>query len=544
MKTKTVFSAVTGLGILLLTFSACRKNHGTENTGSLLPSDSIVTSKGFVGLVIDTRPMAKKGYKPAKAQVNFTGNFAAFSKEVIIHPLTNIGTLAIAADNLTAAQLSQLANGVSVNIKISDNNGTQLTEYNGNADIDASNKPLTLTTQQPKIFPELGIKAGVPYYIQAITDEVNAKNKLLTLVGAGGTSSAFDGIINLYDYNYINSNNVLDRAKYYFHPLGGNQYNISVKSATLNNNNANYLKVDNTSGMLRPAIHFGANPGNDDNFIFELGWDENGRIKIKPVNYAPLSFQVTNNSTVPVTVAVNVSNSADTYLPFRIVAANVQWNVADRGTEYNAPIAPAAVLEFAYKSTLENCSPATLTQTVGSNKSETKSFKIGTEESLQLFTSHTASVSVTTGVEAGFNLFGADATASVSTTVGYAYTTSVTATTTNTWEQTIENTVAVSVEREIQVPPFTALEVYDAIQTINDVKMPFVQKIRVQGSYDGMGSNLSGNEIVSQLLANQFDGVITAVGNDYADITIKGTATIGKYFVAKTRSGELKGRCN
>lgn len=541
MKKNICLALATGICLLLI-FGACRKNNGPGKE-PLLPSDSIAISAGSVGLVIDTRAIAKKGYKPAKAQVNFSGSFTSLSKEVTIHPLTNVGTLSFPAENFTSAQLSQLAGGVNATIKILDNTSTLLAEYNGNVDINASNNPFIIQTQQPRIFPAVSIKEGAPYYIQAITDDANAKNKVLTLVGSGG-APAFDGYINLFDYSHVQSNNVLDRARYYFHPLGNNRFHITVRSASMNGNNPNYLKTDNTSGMMRPTIHFGANPGNDDNFKFELSYDENGRIKIKPVNHNPLSFQVTNSNTVPITVAVNVSNASATYLPFRIVAANITWDVTDRGTEYNAPIAPPALLEFAYKSTLENCSPAILTQTVGSNKSETKSYTIGTQESLQIYSSHTASVNVTAGVEAGFSLFGAEATASISTSVGYSYTTSITNTSTNTWERTIENTIAVSVERQIEVPTNTALEVYDAIQTVNDVKMPFVQKIRVRGSYDGLGSNMSGNEIVSQLLANQFDGVITEVGTDYVDITIKGTATIGKYFVAKTRAAELKGKCN
>lgn len=89
-----------------------------------------------------------------------------------------------------------------------------------------------------------------------------------------------------------------------------------------------------------------------------------------------------------------LSPNGDTEAKFRIVAAGVKWHVTDLGTEFNNPIMSPAKMDFAYKATLKNCSPATLSESIGKQDTRTSAYTMGTEESFQLSTTHEASVNL------------------------------------------------------------------------------------------------------------------------------------------------------
>ena len=107
----------------------------------------------------------------------------------------------------------------------------------------------------------------------------------------------------------------------------------------------------------------------------------------------------------------------------------------------------------------------------------------------------------------------------------------------------MEETIEISRVRDVQIPEFTAVEVFDAIQSIDNVQMPFVQIIRVRGFYDGTVP-LTGEDISSQLLANQFGGVVTNIESDYVEISIRGTAIINKFFETESQVNEIFGECD
>jgi hypothetical protein len=68
------------------------------------------------------------------------------------------------------------------------------------------------------------------------------------------------------------------------------------------------------------------------------------------------------------------------------------------------------------------------------------------------------------------------------------------------------------------------MDAYDAVQTYPNVVVLYVQKIRVTASLNG--KPLTGDEIVSQLIANQFGGVVTETGDTYVTISVRGKVNI------------------
>ncbi len=513
-----------------VTFFNCNPENNVDPiVDTELPSANILVDDGSIGLVIDTRQIARKGYAPSQADISFSGALSSFSKKVDINPSTNVATLTIPAKDLTDAIKKQFTDGVGATINIIGDASEQLANFSDNLKVDNSNNPVNVDTELPRKFPKLIIDPETPYFIQAITDDAAINNKLYFLQLDYTREPGHDPVI---FRDYYDAGNAY--FKFFFEPLNDSVYHIKMMPA----GDPFYLRMSGPGNFYTYYEKDKANI-NSDIYKFVVKRDENGLIKIRPLSGNPLAKVVTTWYGPQVAY----SSAPDTYIPVRMVAANITWAVEDRGTEFNKPILPPTKLDFAYKSILKNCSPAVLTETVGKSESQTRSYTIGTQESVALYSSHEASVNVTAGAETEANLFGQKATVSMEVSVGYKYTTSTTTTSTNTWEQTVEETTEISRIRDVQIPAFTSVEVFDAIQVLENVKMPFVQKIRVRGKYNGT-EVLAGEDIVSQLLANQFDGVVSRVDSDYVEISIRGTATINKFFEVESQVNELKGECD
>jgi hypothetical protein len=204
---------------------------------------------------------------------------------------------------------------------------------------------------------------------------------------------------------------------------------------------------------------------------------------------------------------------------------------------------PPARLDFAYSATLSNCSSASLTETVGRNETRTQTFTSGFEESLQLFSSHTAYAEVTAGVEVDATFFGKGATYNLQATGGYEYTTAETNTTTNYWQESRTTEIETSRTRTVQLVANSAVEVYDAVQSLDNVKIAFTKEFRLEG-VDSDGEKIKGSELQFQLFTSQFEGIVTATGPDYVDFTVRGTTVVDEMLEVETRVTEIEGACN
>jgi len=220
---------------------------------------------------------------------------------------------------------------------------------------------------------------------------------------------------------------------------------------------------------------------------------------------------------------------------FRLITDDIEWTATDRGLTYHDPIKPPATLEFAYAATIRNCSPAIFTEAVGKEDTRARVITTSTSESVQLFSQNVL------GAEAGVkgSVFGAE----VEIKVKYEYTRSTTSTKGATWSSQETDQVQVSRVRTIEIPPFTAVEAFDAIQTVRDVRVPFTHVLRFTGQY-GDGTLLTGTEILTQMVFNLVDGVPTAVGPEYVDIGIRGETVVDRMFEVESRVNELPGACN
>ncbi len=504
---------------LVLTLSSCSE----EPTG---PEEEVIeidpggnpdlkVDEGYIGVVIDARKIAKKGYFPTEAQISFPG-YSRFNTSLPIDASTNLAILDIHNTELSEEEKNAFANGVTVNIVIRDATQLELAIYDNILELNDSNLPLSLTTALPYVPRPVMIDEGIPFLLQ---------NK-----GSEGviTGSCYDCFTTL---NYIGND---DKQQFYFTPSGApDTYYISHLGYA--EGIYWYIVYENNSDTGNVTL--GMQP---DEFVLEQ--DEDGWVLIK--------HKLTGNYVreVPGLLLKTKTFGGDR---FRLISDHIDWEIEDRGTVYHQPIMPPAQLDFAYLATLRNCSSAILEETVGRTESRSWSTTIGTTESLQLFSGNTSSAGLTVGVEVSARVgndatpFGGSITFSAEASVNYEVTTQTTTTTESTWSNSKETTIEVSRVRTLTVPTFTAVEVYDAIETINNIKIPFTQNLRIR-AMDTQNNNatLSGDEIVTQMLFNFVEGVVSNVGSDFIDINFRGNATMTSLFNGYTDVNELENACN
>mgnify|MGYP006293693993 CR=1 FL=1 len=528
--------------------------------GELDGPDALALEEGAVGLVVDTRQMFRRGYRPATAEIAFDGALAGFSTNLAVDQDTSIALLELPLDDLTQDQIDAFAAGVSGSVRVLDDSGDELGRFDGDIVVDSSNLPLSISTTLPRSYPQVTIQEGTPYLIQVIDPGDTYHAQLLRLwttpvdndaAGIGTLYGADQYPVVLDDSFDITDSSTLDEYSFYFEPTGRGTYYLK---AQLEGGAPVYLRT----GLSPDGKNAGAgvytfgeeqvftNPfgGPDqDDWEFEVERDENGLLRIISVDSTlPLSYY-DNVQTDDYDRQIAVSTTDANYAPLRAVAANIEWEVQDRGTIYNAPITPPARLDFASDSTLTNCGSGELVNTIERTTEITRSWTTETQESFELFSSSTRSLDITTSVEVGGAFKAISASASVETTQSFEYTTSTTQTTTNTFSTTDQQRDATTINTTYTLPPFTGVTISDAQATIDNVRIPFTQVLRIRGSYDGVVP-LGGNEIEAQLLANLFGGVVSQVRDSYVDISIRGVVQVDDFIELQTVVEEIENPCS
>ncbi len=518
---------------------------GTPATGAEPSETDLTTNEGTVGMVVDVRELARRGYTPHTVMLDFAGQFAHLSAEIEVDQNTSVATLSRSRAEFAETELSTLASGVDVTVRVFDEAGDELESESFTAPVDSSNRFFEITTDLPRRLPPVTLDPDTPYLLQAIApgSPVDGFLYKLRTTQADPLQPFHRPIVYANDFNIEDVTN-LPLYSFYFREAGNNLHWLKMRDTPVDPGNELYAGFYVGEYL---STYEGANappgPIPIPDIRMQLFQNENGLLRIDPVPLGQttrleLLTQWSEN-------LVGISNSSSSfYIPVRAVAADVDWEVEFLGTEFSPPILPPARLDFATRTTIENCSEATISQTVGQRESYTRSTTMSTSEGLELFSSSTSSTSITTSVEVGGAFKGLGASTSVNATEEWSYTTSVTASTSNTFAATESRTFEVFNERTITVPPNTAIEAYDAVASFDNVKLPFVKVVRVRGVRRGSGVPLTGDQIVTQLVTNQFGGVITNVRTGYVDVTMRGTATVQNYFETQIGTRRIPGGCS
>ncbi|WP_152266407.1 hypothetical protein [Agriterribacter humi] len=516
---------VTGLAI-----ASCKKNKTDGPTQAVVtPLDTstlnIPVSQGHLGLILDTRPIVKKGYKPAYLSLSINGALSSFSDDHMeVDEFTNLAILRIPKDSVSESQVTQFAKGVPATIKVYNEANELLAELQESLPVMADAVPVHIETLKPKIVPPLKIIAGTPYVIQALPAD-----------GYEG------GGIWTYTYNMINGGLLgRDPLKVYENPyigLGTGYIKTSDEAGQIftfesaGNDSTFYIKAEGKKkqyiDVFKEQVQtFTGPPESSDNYKFILSQDEEGAITIKSHDHYPLKINK------DVTLG-GLRTDGITPVKFRLIPVDIIWTAQNMGITYDQPIMPPAQLDFALATTINNCGAGTISQEVGKADSRSTTITAGTEESFSIATEHSASVDMSLSMGVSADLFGvAGMERNLTLSVGYTFTYMETKTSTSRVETSTTERTEISLKRMADVPPYTSKDIYDAVQTYRNVVAYYVQKIRVSGKRDGIP--LTGDEIASQLVANQFGGVVTETGDTYATITVRGKVNIENLMAAQT----------
>ena len=95
------------------------------------------------------------------------------------------------------------------------------------------------------------------------------------------------------------------------------------------------------------------------------------------------------------------------------------------------------------------------------------------------------------------------------------------------------------------MPPGTATVAYDALQTYDNIKVPFIQRYRITGNYQTGEGPLTGQEILTQFsFTNVNGGVVTKVESDFIELTLRGVNVITNVIDAISRAEAADPECN
>lgn len=499
-----------------------------------LPVD-LPVSEGSVGVMIDTRSIVKNGYTPQSVQINFEGPLSAYSKELPVDEFTNLAIIEIPRDSLSTEELNLFSKGVKVDIVVKDEKD-QILSHTTEKSLAFSNATLVypVNTDLPKVQPPLKLNPDSYYIIQ---EAGGLTDSLVLDIPYEDMGSVF---VTLYNYNGEDFNNQF----FYFVPAQeGNDSTYYIRAK----HSGNYLGLHN--GMLYQVPAKNIDQLNS-LFKFILSYGADGWITIKSFEGIPLKLNKEMLAYkkpgdlfgIPQQWNVLSTKEGGEAISFRLVAAEVTWFATDLGTEFNKPILSPAKMDFAVNEVLENCSSARVEKVVGKDDERTSSYASISEESFEISTTHSATVGIKASYTASATFYGVGVQTNLEASATYAYTKSLSQLHSKSIKIEDSNTVRVSWGRKVEVPPYAAVHVYDVVQTINDVKIPFVQKIRLEAELKG--KKLLGKEIVQQLMSNQFGGVVTEIGDKHVVITVRGFSHIDKLMESRTILNDIENACN
>ncbi|UII76198.1 hypothetical protein LV716_18335 [Flagellimonas sp. HMM57] len=520
----------------------------TDKDGELSESDgisedSVAVNLGNIGLFIDVRDIAKKGYNPSTAEVTLKASEIAYSKILDINPLTNYAQVLFDIEDLTSAAVQELKEGVAMDISIKDENGTELKSQSFSAEsfrengtqlkIDASG--LAFINNTLKFNPEIS------YYVQPMR---NGKSMDLSL--GASDQDLFGGtyrFVNLIAHSFKSNFELINQ--FHLLPVQGKENTFYFKNAWT----GEYFYLDaDLPFFLQGPINNEGELTRAHEFLLEV--TESGNVTIK-------AFETKSNDLVDIHILKDESDKEFPFLfpnayedkrevaEFRIIAGFAEWNMESIGqAEFAQPVLPPAQTSFQFNQTLRNCTTGALSSTIQIEESIESTSRFGWEESIELASerSTTYSASVTLSTSAKFFGVGVDVSATASSE--YSSTTSFTNAKSKWNEGEVTRGQNLSVDRTIEVEPGKAVLAYDAYQLYENIEVPFMKKVRIRGVDFKTGISFTGEEIKAQFVFNNTEGVITEIGSDFIEASIRGKVFIDRLARGTSEAREVESNCN
>ena len=543
MKTQKVFFKLILLIIVVSVATiSCSKegpinvNEGELENGTGITEEDLEPYQGDIGIVIDARKIAKKGYKPVKVMLDIDANSGDYSQTIDLNEFALMGQILLPVKDLSAAALEELQDGVQVVATVLDESGSTIWSESLSK-LSFQSNPLPNTIQGNNLEDlntDVQLISDTPYYIQLMENGV-------PLARASKKTT---------DPNTVSSNRITvgsgvnftgdeDNFLFYFEAIPGKSNHFKIK----HKGTGDYLGMEPSNVWeiipTVPVVRTGNNVQSSTRDLeFIIRKENNGEYIITD----------TQNRTVRIASGVGwvLTSSNNESASFRFVPMNIDWKIENisGGTEFLQPVLPAATTKFAFNSTLINCGQGPLEQSIESAEAKTTTTTIGWEESVSIASSHTAGVSVGMGMEVSGSFFGNGATYSAEVSASYDYTNTNTTTNTN-WKEAVGTSTRTHLTtRTVTVPAKTAVLVYDVFQSYVGVKVNIVRRLRVKANEHDSGVPLTGEQISTQFHFNGFQGHVNEIGADYVEITLRGVATMDEIFESQSDVQEVDPMCS
>ncbi|NBC57640.1 MAG: hypothetical protein GVY05_05065 [Bacteroidetes bacterium] len=505
-----------------------------------ISEEDLENYEGDLGLRINTRSLVKKGYNPTKVSITTTATQGDYDQELDVDPFTKIAQLKLPVEDLSESEEDELKDGVGLEYEVYDESDNLLVskslsvvsfEENSNQlDVDAS----SLSFQQQ----ELDFGDNIPYYLQLVDSDGSYSNKVVF----DDPTSTFQQALSETETSFDPDDNY---DKFLFEKLDDGDNTYAIYTLFL----SKYLKIFSSSRKLNKTgfTHPSSDPnGLSDDFKFLIHKEPNGLYTIRGLQdnmplrrtTEPIPSDPLNNQ-----IVWHTKNTGDIQY-FRIIALDIDWQSTELDTEYLQALMPKANTSFGFNSTLVNCGNGLLEQEVGVEESITTTYTSSFEETIGLSKRTTTNVDLTVGATAEASFFGTGGSVSAEVSTGLELSTEVTSESTVGTENTDSETTTLFSTRTVTVPSGSASLVYDAYQTYSNVKVPYVKRLRLQGTHTSTSESLTGNEIVTQLEMTNFTGTIYAIGSDFVEITIRGNMVLDNIVDTKTEVRDVPPNCN
>ncbi|NRD19997.1 hypothetical protein HNV08_08050 [Winogradskyella eckloniae] len=527
--------------LLLFVFGCSKEDDGSgPGDGEIeevngIDADDLENYGGDLGLLINTRDLVKKGYNPVKVNITTTAAQGNYDQELVVDPFTNIAQLKLSIDNLTEIAVDELRNGVGLEVEVlnpSDNVILSETysvvsfEENGNQfDIDASNLEA--------VSNNLHFNGDMRYYLQLVDAGGNFEN---TIVWKPGSSD--DGSLRLEERT-SSFNRGVTSEQFYIYQYQNEDNTVAVYSAITNR----YLRIGESTRTFRQSGAYSfpsTNPSSlDADLKFKVKKESNGLYTIRGASDNKPLRRIANGSDINWH-----TNDNGTIQYFRIISLDIDWQVTQLDTEYLQPILPAVVTSFGFNSTLKNCGSGNLEQQVGIEKDVTTTYTNAFSETIGLSSRVTTNVDVTVSATAETSFFGNGGSVTAEASAGLEVSTEASSSSTVSAEESVSETNTFFSNRIVTVPAGSASLVYDAYQTYSNVKVPYVKRLRLTGNHTEGPESMSGFEIATQLEISNFLGVITNIGSDFVEVTIKGNMYLNNIVDSVTEVRDVAANCN
>ncbi|MCB0630255.1 MAG: hypothetical protein R2824_05560 [Saprospiraceae bacterium] len=514
---------------------------GEVEVGSGISVDELDTYAGEIGLLLNAREIARKGYMPAKAVVNIEAPSGKFSKTVDLNEFSFMGQIKLPVDELSAGAKKELTDGVPVSVTLTDQEGkTIVSDLSlGTVSFLPGPSPQTLlpaNLPETNESAEIELNSGTAYYLQKVKSDGTPLTQCMRFnpdpnygnIITVGTNTTFAG---------EQPNDVFN-----FHPVPGasNTFYIRIEktgellqSALIVTLGSGGLAIHNAPRNSLSKASLGYNLSNDYKFKLQ---------KIREGVYVLKNFE---GKVVKAAAGIGLTFDHPTGEPiyWRPIAKDISWTVQPIASDIITPVLPKAKTGFSFNSTLRNCGSGDLTQEVGADFSEVRTNTFGWAESISINNSSSQSVSATIGVAFDAKFFGTGAIYDASVSTSFDWSQSVTTETSKHHSEDVTQAKTYFSKRSIVVPAKKASLVYDAYQFYENVRVDFVQRVRLSG-IDEDGKALSGKQIRSLFQFTRFNGVINKVEANSVVFTLRGYTVLDKFMETQSNVEEVPARCN